>query len=262
MSDAFLSAQNVSYEVGTALLVNGVDVAARPGEFLAILGPNGAGKSTLLSVLSGELIPSSGSVCYDSIDISALSGPERAVRRAVFSDRTPIDVPFTARAVVEFGRFPHRHDTSISPDENAERIRTAMELTDTPHLANRVYATLSGGERTRVALARVFAQDTPIVLLDEPTTALDVYHQERVLRILRTSADRGRTVVAILHDLNGAAAYADRILVMAEGRVRAQGPVADVLEPVLLSDVYGQPMEVIDHPLRAGKLVLIDDRQA
>ena len=135
-----------------------------------------------------------------------------------------------------------------------------MQTTDTSHLATRTYSTLSGGERTRVAIARVLAQATPIVLLDEPTTALDVYHQERILQILRATADQGRAVVVVLHDLNSAVTYADRLMVMAGGRVLTQGPVDEVLDAQLLTDVYGLPMAVVDHPLRDGKIVLVDNQ--
>jgi iron complex transport system ATP-binding protein len=168
-----------------------------------------------------------------------------------------MDIPFTARSVVSLGRYPHRHDDTITPDEDEAFVSSAMEITDTSRLVHRTYSTLSGGERTRVSIARVLAQNTPIVLLDEPTTSLDVYHQERVLKILRSTADEGRAVVVVLHDLNSAAMYADRLMVMADGGVLTQGPVDDVLDAAMLTDVYGLPMAVVDHPLRQGKIVLV-----
>ena len=261
MSEFSLSAASLTYSVGESVLVDDVSVRAVPGQVVAILGPNGAGKSTLLGLLSGDLTPASGSVSYAMSDIATMSNADRSLQRAMFSQRIPVDVPFTARTVVELGRFPHRHDQTRSPDDDAAIVDEALATTDTTQFTDRIYATLSGGERTRVALARVLAQDTPLILLDEPTTALDVYHSERVMNIMRRSADRGRTVVAVLHDLNGAATYADTLVVMDGGRVMASGPVDDVLDPRLLSDVYRQPMAVIDHPLRPGKLVLTDDRE-
>jgi iron complex transport system ATP-binding protein len=134
-----------------------------------------------------------------------------------------------------------------------------MERTDTSGFAGRSYATLSGGERTRVSLARVLAQETPIVLLDEPTTALDVGHQERVMREAVRLGGEGRTIVVVLHDLNAAARYGDRVALMHRGRVVAHGAASDVLQPELLSSVYDQPMVVIDHPLGRGLLVLVDE---
>jgi iron complex transport system ATP-binding protein len=258
MSDALLTARGVSYVIDDAQLVDDVDIEVAPGELLAVLGPNGAGKSTFLSLLSGDLVPSEGSVYYSDTAAATLGDSERAVKRAVFSQRAPIDVPFTARSVVSLGRYPHRHDDSFTPEEDLAFVSSAMETTDTGHLANRTYSTLSGGERTRVAIARVLAQATPIVLLDEPTTALDVYHQERILQILRSTADQGRAVVVVLHDLNSAATYADRLMVMDGGRVLTQGSVDEVLDAALLTEVYGIPMAVVDHPLRDGKIVLVD----
>jgi len=261
MSDFRLTATSLTYAVGSSILVDCVSIEAMPGEVVAILGPNGAGKSTLLGLLSGELTPESGAVLYSSANVADMSNADRSLKRAMFSQRIPVDVPFTARAVVELGRFPHRHDRSLSPQQDRTIVDDALTATDTAQFSDRIYATLSGGERTRVTLARVLAQDTPLVLLDEPTTALDVYHRERVMNIIRSSANRGRTIVAVLHDLNAAAAYADTIVMMAHGKVKAAGTVDEVLDPELLSDVYQQPMAVIDHPLRPGKLVLTDDRE-
>ncbi len=134
-----------------------------------------------------------------------------------------------------------------------------MRRTDTAKFAGRTYATLSGGERTRVSLARVLAQQTPIVLLDEPTTALDVAHQERIMREAVRVAREDRAVIVVLHDLNAAAAYADEIVLMASSRIVAKGPPSTVLRSELLTDVYGQPMVVVDHPFRDIPLVLVGD---
>jgi iron complex transport system ATP-binding protein len=259
MSEALLTARGVSYLIDGAQLVDDVDLTVDEGQLVAVVGPNGAGKTTLLSILSGDLAPTKGTVHYGTTVAGSLNDAERAVERAVFSERSPIDVPFTAWSVVSLGRYPHRHDDALTPEEDAGIVAAAMQTTDTSHLADRVYSTLSGGERTRVAIARVLAQATPIVLLDEPTTALDVYHQERILQILRATADQGRALVAVLHDLNTAAMYADRLVVMAGGRVVKQGPVEDVLDASLLTEVYGLPMAVVDHPLKKGKMVLVAD---
>ena len=262
MSDVLLAARSLSYVVDSAQLLDGVDVEVSRGELVAVIGPNGAGKSTLLSLLSGNIVPSDGTVHYAEALAASLGDAERALSRAVFFENAPIDVPFTARSVVSLGRYPHRHDDSITPSEDVAFVDSAMARTDTSHLASRTFSTLSGGERTRVAIARVLAQNTPIVLLDEPTTALDIYHQERILQILRATADEGRAVVAVLHDLNNAVMYADRIVVMSGGCVVAQGPVDDVLDASLLSEVYGLPMAVVGHPLRMGKIVLVNDSDA
>lgn len=262
MSEALLSASSLAYVVDETRLVDGVDLEVLEGELVAVLGPNGAGKSTLLSLLSGDLDPTEGDVHYEGKAARNLGDGERALKRAVFSQRAPADIPFTVRSVVSLGRFPHRHDDSITPDEESALVESAMATTDTSHLANRRYSTLSGGEQTRVAIARVLAQNTPIVLLDEPTTALDVYHQERILEILRATADEGRAVVVVLHDLNSAVMYADRLVVMSSGSVLTQGHVEEVLDASLLTEVYGLPMAVVDHPLKNGKIVLVAEDQA
>ena len=151
------------------------------------------------------------------------------------------------------GRYPHRRS---SPAEDLEVARAAMAETDTLHLADRRYPTLSGGEQTRVSFARVLAQRTPVVMLDEPTGSLDIRHQELVMATLRALADQGTAVLAVLHDLNLAARYADRVGVMSRGRMQAVAPTADVLRSDLLTDVYGHPVTVVPHPLLDCPLVL------
>ncbi len=257
MPDSALSALGLGYSVDGTYLVADTNISVAAGELVAVLGPNGAGKSTLLGLLAGDLRPTTGSVHYGDTLTASLAVSERALHRAVFSQTSPFDIPLTCTRVVSLGRYPHRHDQSISPEEDAAFVVSAMEATDTIHLAHRAYSSLSGGERTRVAIARVLAQNTPIVLLDEPTTALDVYHQERVLGILRETADGGKAVVAVHHDLNSAMTYADRVVVMASGRVVANGTPAEVLTADLLASVYGVPMAVLDHPLHTGKIVLV-----
>jgi len=154
------------------------------------------------------------------------------------------------------GRFPHRRDPANSSQRDAAAVQEAMERTDTLALVGRSYTTLSGGERTRVSLARVLAQETPIVLLDEPTTALDVAHQERIMAEAFALSRRDRSVVVVLHDLNSAAVHADRIVLMHEGTVVAEGEPREVLTASLLSDVYRQPLVVVDHPFRDVPWVL------
>jgi iron complex transport system ATP-binding protein len=260
MPEPTLVASSVTYRVKSAELVSGVDFRASPGELLAVIGPNGAGKSTLLELLSGSLRPSEGQVLINGVDtVSALPG-ELASERSVLTQRVPIEMPYTAAQIVEMGRFPHRRDPANSSIRDAEMVAEAMRRTDTSLFANRIHATLSGGERSRVSLARVLAQDAPIVLLDEPTTALDVAHQETIMSEALHLARQGRTVVAVLHDLNAAAVYADVIVLMSQSRIAATGLPRDVLTAGLLTDVYDQPMVVIDHPFRDRPLVLADDK--
>ncbi len=258
MADVAVRAEDVTFHVDGANLVSEVNLTASRGRVLAIIGPNGAGKSTLLALLAGDVLPHEGRVLLDGAETAAAFPGDLALVRAVLTQRTPVDIPYTAAQVVEMGRFPHRRDETNTSERDAAAVADAMRRTDTTQFAARTYATLSGGERTRVSLARVLAQETPIVLLDEPTTALDVAHQERIMReAVRVSRD-DRAVIVVLHDLNAAAVYADEIVLMSRSRIVAEGPPRSVLRSGLLSEVYGQPMVVVDHPFRDVPLVLVD----
>ncbi len=259
MPEPAVAATSLTYRVGDATLVSNVDFAAARGELVAVIGPNGAGKSTLLNLLSGDLQPSEGQVVLDSVDIADALPGDLALVRSMLTQRTPVDIPYTAAQVVNMGRFPHRRDEANSAERDSAAVAEAMDRTDTSRFAGRVYATLSGGERTRVSLARVFAQKTPIVFLDEPTTALDVAHQERIMgETVRLSREQ-RAVVVVLHDLNAAAVHADRIVLMNQSEVVAGGRPREVLQEDLLSEVYAQRMVVVDHPFRDCPLVLAAD---
>lgn len=158
------------------------------------------------------------------------------------------------------GSAPAPTEPQQSAEADQAAVADSLERTETSHLAPRVFSTLSSGEQTRVSLARILAQDAPLVLLDEPTTALDVAHQERVTSVFRQMADFGNAVVAVLHDLNAAANYASRIVMIAEGSVRTEGPAREVFTDAILTEVYGQPMRVVDHPFRDCPLVLVNNR--
>ncbi|MBF6170636.1 heme ABC transporter ATP-binding protein [Nocardia blacklockiae] len=250
-----LRARQVSVDRATARRVlDHVDLDVVAGQILALVGPNGAGKSTLLAALSGELEPATGTVELDERPLTHWSPVDMARRRAVLPQNHTVGFPFTAREVVAMGRAPWARTDRQDDDESA--IAAALAATDTEHLAARPFPALSGGERARVALARVLAQDTATLLLDEPTAALDLGHQEQVLRLARGRAEQGAAVVVVLHDLGIAAAYADRVAVLDAGRLAAAGPPRDILTTDLLSRVYQHPVEVFDHPRTGAQLVL------
>jgi len=255
-----VEARRIGVRRGDAIILAAVDVAVSPGEVVAAVGPNGAGKTTLLRVLAGDLTPTSGTVQLAGSPLAQVSGGDRARLRAVLPQHRPADIPFTAWEVVMMGRHPHRRDPDNSAAIDAAAVDAALDATDTAGLAGRRYASLSGGEQARVALARVLAQQTPLVLLDEPTAGLDVGHEELVLGGLRRLAHDGRGVFTVLHDLNAAARHADRILLLERGSVAAVGPPGDVLDATVLSRIYAQPMRVIPHPFRDCPLVLSVDR--
>jgi iron complex transport system ATP-binding protein len=262
MSEATIIARSLTYRVGDATLVTGVDFEATRGELVAVIGPNGAGKSTLLNLLAGNLRATEGHVLLEGVDTSDAVSGDLALIRSMLTQREPIDIPYTAAQVVQIGRFPHRRNEKNSAYQDAAAVADAMKSTDTTQFAARIYATLSGGEQTRVSLARVLAQDTPIVFLDEPTTALDVAHQERIMKEAVRVSRQQRAVVVVLHDLNAAAIHADRIVLMNQGAVVARGQPREVLRQDLLSTVYAQPMVVVDHPFRDCPLVLTADKRS
>ncbi|MEU8823616.1 heme ABC transporter ATP-binding protein [Streptomyces sp. NPDC048636] len=231
-----------------------VDLTVRAGEVLALVGPNGAGKSTLLAALAADLPVESGEVRIQGRPAAEWAPAELALRRAVLPQSSALSFPFTVAEVVRMGRAPWAG--TAAEDEDDEAVAAAMAATEVGEFAARPFSSLSGGERARVALARVLAQRTALLLLDEPTAALDLRHQELVLRLGRERAAAGDAVVVVLHDLGLAAAYADRVAVLHEGRVAAEGPPERVFDAALLSRVYRQPVEVLPHPRTTELLVL------
>ncbi|UGT65239.1 heme ABC transporter ATP-binding protein [Nocardia asteroides] len=249
-----LRARGVTVARGPRTVLRDVDFEVAAGQVVALVGPNGAGKSTLLAALAGELPATTGTVELDGRPVTAWSALDMARRRAVLPQSHTVGFPFTAREVVAMGRAPWSGTGRDLGDEAA--IDTALAAADIGHLAGRAFPTLSGGERARVALARVLAQGTATLLLDEPTAALDLGHQEAVLTLARERARAGAAVVIVVHDLGIAAAYADRVAVLDDGRVAADGAPRAVLTTGLLTAVYRHPVEVIDHPVTGAQLVL------
>ncbi len=228
----------------------------QPGSMLAVVGPNGAGKSTLCGVLAGDLLPMEGEVQVCGRDVSETKPAILARLRSMFTQQTHIRFPFTVREVVMMGRLPHIPRWRSPTETDFAAVEDAMKQVQILHLADRVYPTLSGGEQRRVSLARVLAQDTPVILLDEPTNALDISHQQLVMSLCRRLGDEGRSVLAVLHDLNLAAAFADHAMVISEGRVVTTGRPEEVITPHLLSEVFHHEVIVIPHPKTKKPVVL------
>ncbi|MFN4001035.1 heme ABC transporter ATP-binding protein [Microcella sp.] len=223
-------------------ILSAIDLDVAAGEVLALVGPNGAGKSTLLSVLSGDLRPSDGTVELLGRAVSAYRPLELARRRAVLSQANAVSFPFRVLEIVQMGRSPWVRTAELADDERA--VTEAIEATDIAHLLGRRFTSLSGGEQARVSLARVLAQSTPIVFLDEPTAALDLRHQEEVMRLARALAANGRAVVVVVHDLSLAGAYADRIALLDHGRIDAVGTPAEVMTADRVGRVYGLDVQI------------------
>jgi iron complex transport system ATP-binding protein len=219
-----------AYAPGAAPVVRQVSLAVRRGELLGVLGPNGAGKSTLLRLMAGLATPTAGTVRIAGEDVAALSRPEVARRVAVVPQREPAVFGFSAREVVAMGRAPHTGLLGTLGEADRVAIDAALTRCDAMHLASRRLGELSGGEQKRVLVARALAQRCPIVLLDEPVAFLDIKHQLALCDLLASGVAAGEfTAVAVLHDLNLAAQYCDRLLLLREGAVVALGTVDEVM---------------------------------
>lgn len=251
-----LLVDTLTYTTGGHTLVDAVSLAVHPGEVLILVGPNGAGKTTLLRLVAGDLTPTVGAVALDTVPLIELSPREQALRRAVMRQGTVISFPFTAFEVALMGRHPHLGQWGETRQDH-QLARDALEQTDMLAFAERLVPSLSGGEQTRVTLARVLAQQAPLLLLDEPTAALDLRHQHRTMQLARERAATGGAVLAVVHDLNLAAAYADRIGVLHQGRLAALDTPWAVLTPDLLTAVYGVTVQVNPHPTLDIPLVLV-----
>lgn len=236
-----LVASDVTVEVGGREIISDASLHARPGEVVALIGPNGAGKSTLLAALAGDLPCVRGRVSIGELDVATAKAEELARVRSVMLQETTVAFSFLVRDVVDMGRRPWGR---AAVGENAAIVDAALRATDITHLQGRDVMTLSGGERARTALSRVLAQRTPVMMLDEPTAAMDIKHQEHSLGLVRKLADNGAIVVIVLHDLNAAAAYADHVVCLSRGRVVADGTVDEVYTNETLSRVYEWPISV------------------
>ena len=235
---ALLTAQGVSVTLAGRRVLNDISLSLSPGHLVALVGPNGAGKTTLLRALAG-LVPSEGAIHVGGDALSSLSLRERAKRFGYLPQGHIAHWPLPARDIVALGRYPHgaTDPARLSPGD-AEAVLRAMQATDAVEFAERRVTELSGGERSRVALARVLAVDAPVILADEPTASLDPRHQIDVMKNLRSAADNGTLVIVVTHDLGLAARYADAILVLSEGRLVSQGAANEALSEQVMAEVF------------------------
>ncbi|QSW98848.1 ABC transporter ATP-binding protein [Haloterrigena alkaliphila] len=255
LEPASISIADCSLSFGDLAVLEDVSLAIEPGEFVGFVGPNGAGKTTLLRLISGALEPDSGSIAIDGTDMHGLSSRASSRLVSVVPQDTTLSFSFPVRDVVEMGRHPHRSRFSGPTAADREAVERALERTRTDELAARPIDEVSGGQRQRVVLARAIAQETPVMLLDEPTGSLDVNHQIETLELVRELVSEGRTVCAAIHDLDLAARYCDRLVMLADGAVSRTGPPAEVLTGESLSTVFDATAAVTRNPITGTETV-------
>lgn len=241
-----LTVENVSYEINKRTLLKNVSFSIRCGEVVAVLGANGAGKSTLLRMLSGEKKTSEGNILLNGKCISRYAAGELAQKRAVMSQHNVVTIDFLAREIVMMGRYPHYKSNPSAKD--LEIVEKMMDICGVSHLEDRSILTLSGGEQQRVQLARVLAQiwDCPgaLLLMDEPVSAMDLQYQQQTLAIVSALARKNFMVIAVLHDINLAAQYADRLVMLKNGRKWNDGTPAEVLNTKNVYNIFSIAADV------------------
>lgn len=253
-----LCVKDISLSLGKMKILQGVSLEATAGELCVIMGANGAGKSTLLKVIAGEYMQYQGSVTIGGKELKTLPVAAQARTRAVLSQQLTLNQPFTVAEIVSMGRYIYNAHLSAT---DKEIIAYALKVMQVQNLRDRTYPTLSGGQKQRVQMARVLAQllEAPdlqatdytgrkMLLLDEPVTGMDILHQQLSLQLAATLAASGVLVVAVLHDFQLAAAYASKLLLLQEGRVYAQGTVADVFTSAHIKNCFGVDVAVLEHP--------------
>lgn len=264
-----LSLRHVSIERNRRRIVSDISLTVRAGEMVAIAGPNGSGKSTLLAAISGELKCAAGQILYEEKSIEQWTLEKIAKRRAVLLQDSPLSFPFSVIDVVLMGRSPHHQ--GLETDHDIKIAHDALELVGLAGFGRRTYTQLSGGEKQRVHLARVLSQvwpscnempngnaQTKYLILDEPTSSQDMAAQHLVLSSAKAFSREGAGVLCVLHDLNQAAQYADRIMLMSEGRMACIGSPTQALTPENLTGVYGLPVRVLNHASHPHPIVLSD----
>ncbi len=253
-----LQVEKLAFSYGQGRVLDGIDLAVRRGERVALLGRNGSGKSTFLSLLAGTLHPAQGRIRFQGEDLNQMVARVRARQIAMVPQTLPIPFAFTLREWISLGRTPYLSTLRGEREEDRAAVRLAMGLAQVTELADRLVGEVSGGERQRAALAMALAQEPKLLLLDEATAHLDLHHQVGLLGLVqRLNQERGLTVIAAIHDMNLAALWFDRLVLLHEGRVYADGPPAEVLRPAVLEPVFECRVEVLRHPTEGVPLVAL-----
>lgn len=256
--DIILEARGASFGYGGVPILKRLCLAIRRGEMVGVIGPNGGGKSTLVRGLSRVLPPLEGEVRLDDVNLARVRRGELARRLAVVPQSANLPSLFTVQEVVLMGRTPYLGLLGAEKPRDRQIAEQAMRLTHTLELAERRVGDLSGGERQRVVVARALAQEPEVLLLDEPTAHLDIAHQLGLLNLLKKlNSQQGLTVLSVFHDLNLAAQYCERLLLLADGTILAEGSPEDVITPANIHRAYGAEVQVFSHPLNQRPVTLL-----
>ena len=249
MADVTWELHGLRFSHGREPVLRGIDLTFDPGHLYGVVGPNGSGKSTLLNLMAGHLKPGAGRVLLNGIPVHTLPPAVLAPLAAMVPQNGRFTFPFTVSEAVLMGRHPHIPRFSRPSEKDLDAVRGALEAMDMAHLAHRPLDELSGGERQRCMVARSLAQATPTLLLDEPTSSMDIRHGLAAMaELVRLVREENRTVIAVLHDLNLAASHCDRIVMLDRGAVHATGGVAEVLTPEAIRTVFGVTAQTIQPP--------------
>ncbi|MCA6966775.1 Fe(3+) dicitrate ABC transporter ATP-binding protein FecE [Pectobacterium carotovorum] len=252
-----LTTQNLKAGYGDKRILDGLSLSLPAGKITALLGPNGCGKSTLLKCFAKLLTPESGAIQLNGKPLSAFSARQLSRHLALLPQQHLTPEGITVRDMVAYGRSPWLSLWGrLSPDDR-QRVQLAMEKTHIVDLADKRLTDLSGGQRQRAFLAMLLAQDTPVVLLDEPTTYLDINHQVELMKLLRELNQAGKMVVTVLHDLNQASRYCDHLVMLADGRMMAQGSPHEVMKPELLQRVFSIDAEIHAEPVSGQPMCVV-----
>lgn len=263
MSEPVFDLRGVSFAYGPQTVLEGVELSLAPGCLHGVVGPNGSGKTTLLDLMAGLRAPAAGEISFLGRSLETYSGLELARRLALVPQEFAINFPFTVHEVVMMGRHPHLRRFASPGPEDVEAVERALAETSLAELRDKPVTALSGGEKQRVVLARALAQQAPVMLLDEPTSNLDVNHSLALMGVVEQRVRRqGCTAVAVMHDLNLAAAFCDRLVMLSGGRVFACGPTEEVLTRDHLAEVFSVQAQVRRDDYAGGPLVVFRKPEA
>lgn len=251
-----LAGRRLRLAYGDRVIVDDLSVVVPPGSFTALIGPNACGKSTLLKALARLLRPASGEVTLDGVDLHGLPTKQVARQLAMLAQSAAAPEGITVHQLVSRGRFPHQGLLHQWSEADEQAVAAALRACGLTELARRSVSTLSGGQRQRAWLALALAQETELLLLDEPTTYLDITHQIEVLDLCRRLNSDGTTILAVLHDINQACRYADHLVALRGGRLIAQGPPAEIVTAELIEEVFGLACRVVPDPETMTPLIV------